>query len=335
MPQRTRHGTGGSSLIGVVLVTVTLRVRSAVWFATGVVLTLLATLLVTQAWQADAAPGDEDSTFVPVAPCRLFDTRPDKPPNAGNKTPLGAGEANVRSQQVTGSVGNCVGIPANATAVSMNVTIVSPTAQSNLRVFPADVPTPTASNLNWLPGQSPTPNKVDVKLSPAGKIKLFNAAGTVHVLADVVGYYTKSTLQELANTRPIARSASTSNIGLLPVASGSIVLSVTIEAPVAGLIQVAASAQVDDFVGNALGGSYTCKLTQGVGSTTSTGTLGLADRTAFVGTTEGTSCSTNGALAVAKGTYVINLVLGTSASVADGYEEASLDAIFVAGGTTT
>ena len=119
-------------------------------------------------------------------------------PNSGKKTPLAAGEANVYVQQVTGSVGNCVGIPAEATAVSMNVTIVSPTAQSNLRIFPANVPTPTASNLNWLAGQSPTPNKVDVKLSDDGKIKLYNHAGTVNVLADVVGYYIDSSLKELA-----------------------------------------------------------------------------------------------------------------------------------------
>lgn len=179
---------------------VTLRVSSIVWFATTVVLSILATLLVTQAWHVSAAPGDADSTFVPVPPCRLFDMRQGEPPDFGKKTPLAAGEGNVHTQQVTGNVGNCVGIPSEATAVSMNVTIVSPTAQSNLRVFPANVPTPTASNLNWLPGQSPTPNKVDVKLSSDGKIKLYNHAGTVNVLADVVGYYTNSTLQELAST---------------------------------------------------------------------------------------------------------------------------------------
>jgi len=135
---------------------------------------------------------------VPLTPCRLFDTRSDQPPPGAKKTPLGRGESNVYTQQVTGSIGNCVGIPAGATAISMNVTIVNPTAQSNLRIYPADAALPTASNLNWLPGQSPTPNKVDVKLSPAGQIKLFNQNGTVDVLADVVGYYTNSTLKELA-----------------------------------------------------------------------------------------------------------------------------------------
>ena len=46
-----------------------------------------------------------------------------------------------------------------------------------------------ASNLNWVPGAPPTPNKVDVKLSADGWIDLFNLAGQVSVLADVVGYY--------------------------------------------------------------------------------------------------------------------------------------------------
>ena len=80
----------------------------------------------------------------------------------------------------------------------MNVTIVNPTAASNLRVHPADTATPLASNLNWVAGQSPTPNKVDVKLSDGGAVRLFNQNGTVDVVGDVVGYYTDSSLVELA-----------------------------------------------------------------------------------------------------------------------------------------
>jgi len=176
----------------------TIRIRSVAWFATGVVLTLLATALVMQTWPANAAPGDEDATYVPISNCRLFDYR-SGPDNVGPKsTPLGAGESNVYTQTVHGANGDCI-IPVDATAVALNVTIANPTAQSNLRVFPADVATPDASNLNWLAGQSPTPNKVDVKLSPDGKIKLFNQNGTVDVIGDVVGYYTAKSLKELAS----------------------------------------------------------------------------------------------------------------------------------------
>lgn len=175
--------------------TVTLRVRSVVWFVLGVVVAALVGSALA-AGSAGAAPGDTDATFVPTAPCRLFDFRPGAEPADGKKTPLAAGEANVHTQQVTGNVGDCV-VPPEAVSVSMNVTIAGPTARSHLRVFPADEATPNASSLNWLPGQAPTPNKVDVKLSPDGKFKLFNFDGTVNVLADVVGYYTDSSLTEI------------------------------------------------------------------------------------------------------------------------------------------
>ncbi len=176
----------------------TIRIRTVGWFATTVVLSVLCTLLVTQAWSVGAAPGDTDSTFVPVTPCRLFDTRPGESPTSGKKSPLGAGEANAFTQQVTGVVGNCI-VPNTAVAVAMNVTIVNPTAQSNLRVYPAGVPAPLVSNLNWKAGDSATPNKVDVKLSANGRVTLQNLNGTVNVIGDVVGYYISTSLKEISN----------------------------------------------------------------------------------------------------------------------------------------
>ena len=171
----------------------TLRVRSLVWFATGAVLSLLATVIVLQTWRADAAPGDTETTFVPVAPCRLFDYRPAAGVSARN-TPIGPGE--TATQQITGAVGAC-NIPPDATGVSLNVTITQPTAASNLRIFPAGLPLPNASNLNWTAGQGDTPNKVDVQLSPTGAIDIYNDFGSVFVLADATGYYTHTGLADL------------------------------------------------------------------------------------------------------------------------------------------
>jgi hypothetical protein len=176
-----------------------IRVRWMGWVAAAVVVVLAGPLLVVRPWSVGAAPGDSDATFVPTAPCRLFDFRPGKDPTGGKKTPLAAGAGNVWTQRVTGAVGDCT-VPVGAVGVSMNVTITNPSAQSNLRVYPADVGVPNASSLNWVAGQSPTPNKVDVKLSSDGRIKLFNYSGTVNVLADVVGYYTDVSLKELAAT---------------------------------------------------------------------------------------------------------------------------------------
>lgn len=201
----------------------TTRARSQVWFALGVIAALAASVVVTSQWQVGAAPSDGDAaTFVSVAPCRLFDHRP-APFTVGNRNvPLSPGETYV--QQVTGDVGDCA-VPADATAVAMNVTIAQPTAASFLTVFPADVATvPSVSSLNWLAGQAPTPNKVDIQLSPAGRVKLYNRFGQVFVLADVVGYYTATPLDdirtELADRyHPIYYAftdASTASIGVGP-----------------------------------------------------------------------------------------------------------------------
>ena len=182
--------------MGVQVMDGTIRIRTLAWFATAVVLSVVCTLVVMQAVNVLADSEDDGSSFVPVEPCRLFDFRPGQDPDGPKKTPLAAGPANIYTQQVTGAVGNCV-IPDDAVAVAMNVTIVNPTAQSNLRIYPGDVETvPTVSSLNWLAGQSPTPNKVDVKLSPTGTIRLFNAAGSVNVLADVVGYYSSNVVTD-------------------------------------------------------------------------------------------------------------------------------------------
>jgi hypothetical protein len=129
------------------------------------------------------------AVFVPMVPCRLFDTRPGADINVGPRaTPLGPSE--VYTQQVAGNNGRC-SVPTDATAISMNVTAVGGTSSGYLTVYPADATErPQASNLNWAAGAPAVPNKVDVKLSSAtGAINLFNFAGTVDVLADVVGYY--------------------------------------------------------------------------------------------------------------------------------------------------
>ena len=98
---------------------------------------------------------------------------------------MGPGES--RLLQVTGTGG----VPADATAVVLNVTAVGPTAAGWLTVYPADAPLPLASNVNFSAGQT-VPNSVQVKLgagAQAGQIKIFNSAGQTHVIVDVGGYF--------------------------------------------------------------------------------------------------------------------------------------------------
>jgi uncharacterized coiled-coil protein SlyX len=171
-----------------------------VWLLTGVGLGV-AILMLFQAWRADAI-GSEESTFVPISPCRIMDLRPGS--NVGPRS-IPISEAETYVMQVTGSNGECT-IPPDAVGAAMNVTAVNATAPSFLQVWPADEAQVTVSSLNYLPGQAPTPNKVDVKLSATGAVSLFNRFGTVDVIADVVGYYTNSGLSDL-DSRMVAMEA--------------------------------------------------------------------------------------------------------------------------------
>ena len=133
-----------------------------------------------------SAASSGPSSFQPIVPCRLADTRP-----ASQVGPFGApiGPDTAVTITVHGNNGNCT-IPTTAVGIATNTTAVNPTAASFLTVYPADAATrPTASNLNYVPGSPPTPNQVTVGLSADGKINVFNRFGTVDVVIDIVGYY--------------------------------------------------------------------------------------------------------------------------------------------------
>lgn len=169
--------------------------RPVTTFLAGALLATGLSVTGMQAWEVGAAPGDTDTTYVPLEPCRLLDTRASAT-QGERRAPLAAGE--TFTAQVTGTNGDCVGIPADATAVALNVTSINPTARSFLTLYPADQAVrPTVSSLNWVADQPPAPNKVDVKLSDDGAIKLFNNAGDVGVFIDVAGYYSPSSLSEI------------------------------------------------------------------------------------------------------------------------------------------
>ena len=74
---------------------------------------------------AEVSTGDR-SVFVPIVPCRLLDTRAVAPVGP-RSTPLGANDTLV--QRVHGTNGNCT-IPADATAIALNVTATNVTVAS-------------------------------------------------------------------------------------------------------------------------------------------------------------------------------------------------------------
>ena len=72
-------------------------------------------------------------------------------------------------------------------AVVLNVTVTEPTAPSYVTVWPTGKPRPTASSLNMLPGET-NPNLVISRVGDDGLVSLYNAFGTAHLIADVVGW---------------------------------------------------------------------------------------------------------------------------------------------------
>lgn len=116
------------------------------------------------------------SGFTGATPARVLDTR----------IGLGAPQAKLGAgRTLTLTV---PGLPAGATALALNVTVTNPSAASTLTLYPGSKPRPPTSNLNYLAGQS-IPNMVLVPLGPANTITIYNSAGTVDVIADVLGYF--------------------------------------------------------------------------------------------------------------------------------------------------
>ncbi|MFJ8667751.1 FlgD immunoglobulin-like domain containing protein [Streptomyces sp. NPDC093600] len=117
--------------------------------------------------------GGDGSTYEPVTPARLMDTR----------SGLGVPKAKVGpGATVTLPVGR-----PGISAVVLNVTATSPTAASFVSVYPSGTRRTSASNLNFVAGQT-VPNLVVVPVVD-GKVSFYNHAGSVDLLADVAGYY--------------------------------------------------------------------------------------------------------------------------------------------------
>ena len=139
--------------------------------------------------------------YVPVKSFRILDTRSRTCIQCG----VGAlGAAVTRTLQITGVAGLPSGsdpIPPTATAVVVNMTAVNDNTFSLLTVYPNGTGQPKASNLNF-PAHSATANLVTVTLgqnSPSDanrEVNIYNAQGTVDVVADVEGYFAPDTASD-------------------------------------------------------------------------------------------------------------------------------------------
>lgn len=131
--------------------------------------------------QSDALPSSA-STFVAIQPCRVVDTRGAVGPYGG---PIMATNS-TRTFDIDN--GPCTGIPASATAYSLNLTVVFPAALGYLKAYPTGGAVPVVSNVNYAANQI-VANAAVVPAGTGGAIDIYTGEQT-HVLVDINGYYT-------------------------------------------------------------------------------------------------------------------------------------------------
>lgn len=129
--------------------------------------------------KAQGQEGPPNSTFTPVAPVRVLDTR--------DGTGVGGAGSIGPAGQVLVSLAAFV--PDNATAVVLNVTGTEPTANTFVTVFAGDIKRPGVSTLNLAPRQTRA-NATTVLLGAGRQVMVYNEAGNTQVIADLAGYYT-------------------------------------------------------------------------------------------------------------------------------------------------
>lgn len=178
------------------------------------------------------------TTFIAITPCRVMDTRPEPAFNVGPKSsPLGPDEEH--DVTAVGSSGDCTAVPANAAAVSLNVTALNATQSTFLTIYASNVTRPDASSLNPTPGDPPTPNAVTTELSPGGQFTVFNRFGNVDVIADINGYY----VDHNHDDRYYTRAEADASLASKPDAT-DVYTKAEIDAAIAAVHPIAASAPV-------------------------------------------------------------------------------------------
>ncbi|MGW7461647.1 hypothetical protein [Streptomyces sp. NPDC054797] len=161
--------------------------------------------------------------FTPHAPTRLLDTR-DGTGAAGAGAVAPYGTTRVK-------VGGNSGIPAGVTAVALNLTATNTAAGGHITAYPAGTDRPITSNVNFVAGQT-VPNMTIVPVGADGYVELANrSSGTVDLIADVTGYFTRAVASGYTSLDPYRVVDSREGLG---TAGGQVPGQSTFAVPIAG-----------------------------------------------------------------------------------------------------
>ncbi|MDO8364568.1 MAG: hypothetical protein Q7V88_16875 [Actinomycetota bacterium] len=142
-------------------------------------------------WRTLAHP-NAAGAFFPVTPKRVYDSRVPAP-----GTRIAASE--YRTISIQTSINPDTGlptfdnlVPAGATAIAFNLTVVNTAGAGNLAVNPGEVTVISSSTINWNTSGTVLANASVVKLNSNRQITVLCSGGgttSTHFLIDVLGYY--------------------------------------------------------------------------------------------------------------------------------------------------
>ena len=260
---------------------------------------------------ADATRAADNLVFVPLAPCRVIDTRA-----LGAGGPLVAGVSRtfffrgpMRNYADQGGSANGCGIPDLTTdgsseenlakAVAINIVAANPAGPGNLRAWPANQGMPTASlvnynNVNIANGVVvPMCDEEEEPPCASGDITFLASVSGAHLVIDVTGYFhAGSTSLTLSNTALGHQALLSNTTGFDNTAHGDAAL----------------RNNTTGYQNTALGYQALMSHTTGIRNT-ATGTYALKNNTT------GWRNTANGAFALYDATGSKNLALGYNAGV--------------------
>ncbi len=128
--------------------------------------------------------GAADNEYFPVTPARFLDTRTGVPAGAHRLNPNVPFGFGVGGRTVGGTA-----IPADAVAITGNLTVTGQTRGGYLSLGPVSDATPDTSTLNFPVGDTRA-NNVTVKLGAGGNLfVVYKGTGRAHAILDVTGYF--------------------------------------------------------------------------------------------------------------------------------------------------
>ncbi|MGH7233907.1 MAG: hypothetical protein ACREF7_00470, partial [Candidatus Saccharimonadales bacterium] len=116
----------------------------------------------------------DGSVYTSLSPVRLLDTR--------NGSSIGSGAT------ISLTIADSHGVPSDATAVALNLTITGPTASSYLTAYAEGSTRPEVSNINFTANET-IPNLTIVPLGSDGGVSFYNFEGSTNLLVDLEGYF--------------------------------------------------------------------------------------------------------------------------------------------------